>query len=523
MLSGRLGNRVQHEDLVGRGIIRDQVEDNSLKLRQSKLGSLLENRSSKARLLDLNIIKNESNVSDRLMAVGSQLNKQKNKETLDKLFANRPTFTSLVSRGIVVDENSQKQKEKESAKALLGDFFGKRPKPQDLVDHHILNKEELMDSSPAVSHLTPHSVASVGNSAHTVYCAWGHTCVLNKNGQLYSFGSAENGRLGTGELGDVSHPVLVELLHKIGHVEDVSLGDNHCAAIVKGSLYVWGKGSWGRLGLGNQNDVDIPTFVDFKEPIVSVACGGYHSLALTKSGHVYSFGWGKNGRLGVGADISSAVSTIYPDPELKVFEQGSVLRPVPITFLNDKSICNIYAGEGFSVALSSTGKIYSWGNGIWGCLGHGDEKDRFEPVEISYFSERNISIKSVSCGGSHVIAYSGSSLYSWGRNQHGQLGRAANKLDCNPSEIIGFKDIVCVNAGKSHSAFVNSNGELFTFGHNSEGMLGHGDKVDYAGPKLVETVQNVASVSCGWSHTACVLKDGSLFTFGSGVNGRLGV
>mmetsp|Transcript_20811 Transcript_20811/g.25240 ORF Transcript_20811/g.25240 Transcript_20811/m.25240 type:complete len:155 (+) Transcript_20811:108-572(+) len=87
----------------------------------------------------------------------------------------------------------------------------------------------------------------------------------------------------------------------------IACGKDHAAAITRGGLlYVWGKGYSGQLGLNDRNDRNVPTLLAFKYPhadrdVVSrVACGDEHTVVITKSGRACSFGKGSHGRLGLG-------------------------------------------------------------------------------------------------------------------------------------------------------------------------------------------------------------------------------
>ena len=328
---------------------------------------------------------------------------------------------------------------------------------------------------------------------------------------------------------------MVQFFQDIGPVQQYSLGDNHCSAIIQGKLYTWGKGSWGRLGLGDQSDANLPVLNPYlQEPVELVSCGGYHSLILTQSKSVFSFGWAKNGRLGIGQNFHTAVVSQYPqfdseskeEIEHKPYDGTSVFVPVKVPF-DDKSIVSVYAGESYSMALTSDGKVFSWGAGVWGCLGNGDEKDCQRPTEISFFSKNGIKIKSLACGSTHVLATDGVHVYTWGRNNYGQLGRPdIPDLVCVPGIIVTSEeltDVKQVSAGKSHSAIVTNSGKLYTFGSNAEGMLGLGSALNASTPSLVTTSEKVINVACGWSHTALVTEKGSVYSFGSNANGRLGI
>ncbi len=68
-----------------------------------------------------------------------------------------------------------------------------------------------------------------------------------------------------------------------------------------GSLFSFGKNTFGSLGLGGKIFMPSPQKITklSNKKIVSVACGFYHSLALSDIGDVYSWGCGFEGQLGL--------------------------------------------------------------------------------------------------------------------------------------------------------------------------------------------------------------------------------
>jgi len=98
-----------------------------------------------------------------------------------------------------------------------------------------------------------------------------------------------------------------------------------------------------------------------------VACGGWHSLALTSDGDVYSWGWNESGQLGHSAEKLSSV-TPHPFP----IDLGSADDPVQA----------ISAGSRHSVAVMKSGRVFSWGLNKFGQLGVGDLENRMEPTEV---------------------------------------------------------------------------------------------------------------------------------------------
>lgn len=65
-------------------------------------------------------------------------------------------------------------------------------------------------------------------------------------------------------------------------------------------LYTWGAGYHGQLGLAtNRKKCRVePAWIDFKEPVLQVACGGFHTAVLTDQGRMFTWGDGRMGQLG---------------------------------------------------------------------------------------------------------------------------------------------------------------------------------------------------------------------------------
>ena len=72
----------------------------------------------------------------------------------------------------------------------------------------------------------------------------------------------------------------------------------------KHRVFSSGFNRFGRLGLNDEKDRIKPTYVKSlqKEKVIEVVCGHFHSVAVTKEGQLYSWGYGNLGRLGQGYD-----------------------------------------------------------------------------------------------------------------------------------------------------------------------------------------------------------------------------
>ena len=101
--------------------------------------------------------------------------------------------------------------------------------------------------------------------------------------------------------------------------------------------------------------------------------------------------------------------------------------------------------------------------------------------------KESVSIHSAA-GGKHSMALTvDGRVFSWGEGDDGKLGHCS-RLSCDTPRLIEalkskrIRDIAC---GSSHSAAISSSGELFTWGCGEYGRLGHGDNASQWRPKQV--------------------------------------
>ena len=79
--------------------------------------------------------------------------------------------------------------------------------------------------------------------------------------------------------------------------------------------------------------------------IKKIACGGSHSLALTFSKDLFTWGYGEEGQLGLGDTIKC------------------VKTPQRINFIGKRLIVKVYSGYSHSMAISEDGNVFIWGSG----------------------------------------------------------------------------------------------------------------------------------------------------------------
>ncbi|KAE8617139.1 hypothetical protein XENTR_v10008991 [Xenopus tropicalis] len=263
----------------------------------------------------------------------------------------------------------------------------------------------------------------------------GHTLAFTTEGEVFSWGDGDYGKLGHGNSSTQKYPKLIQGTLQGKVVVCVSAGYRHSAAVTEdGELYTWGEGDFGRLGHGDSNSRNIPTLVKDISNVGEVSCGSSHTIALSKDGRtVWSFGGGDNGKLGHG-------------------DTNRVYKPKVVEALQGMFTRKVCAGSQSSLALTSTGQVYAWGCGA--CLGCGSsEATALRPKLIEELAATRI--VDISIGDSHCLALShDNEVYAWGNNSMGQCGQGNSTGPITkPKKVSGLDGVAIqqISAGTSHS------------------------------------------------------------------------
>jgi len=239
---------------------------------------------------------------------------------------------------------------------------------------------------------------------------------------------------------------------------------------------------------------------------LSVLAGDGSDANANQSVSLYTWGQGEDGQLGHG-------------------DSEDVSRPREVTEFADANVQMVCCGAHHTIAVvtgapdqSQVREVYAWGWGDFGRLGTGDHFDRTSPAIVPLFS--GVAIQHVACGDSHCLVVTGTGqLYTFGRNQNGQLGLGDTDDRLAPCLVKSLLDknetVNAAAGGAEHSAVTTSGGHMFTFGWGRYGNLGHGHCDDVHVPQRVEALvqKNVFAKEpiCGWRHSAALTDEGSCF------------
>ncbi|KAI4302143.1 hypothetical protein MLD38_037927 [Melastoma candidum] len=342
---------------------------------------------------------------------------------------------------------------------------------------------------------------------HQIGCGYNHALLVNRQGEIFSWGKDLGGRLGHGTECDVSQPKLINSLGGIS-IEQIACGEYHsCAITTSGDLYTWGDGihNSGVLGHGSQVSNWIPRRVGGQLDslrISYVACGPWHTAAVTSSGQLFTFGDGSFGALGHGDLNQSTVPR-----EVEALKGLRTIR-VACGVWHTAAVVEAKNGTPFELlSRPAWGILYTWGDGDKGRLGHGDGRSRLIPERVAPLADENIC--RVACGHNLTVALtSAGTIHTMGSAAYGQLGnsqadgRSPVCVEGNINDCF-VEDISC---GSHHVAAITSTDEVFTWGKGSNGQLGHGDSSNRIVPTIVGFLRDkqVKSVCCGANFTAVI-------------------
>uniref|UniRef100_A0A2K6K0F2 HECT and RLD domain containing E3 ubiquitin protein ligase 4 n=1 Tax=Rhinopithecus bieti TaxID=61621 RepID=A0A2K6K0F2_RHIBE len=204
--------------------------------------------------------------------------------------------------------------------------------------------------------------------------------------------------------------------------------------------------------------------------IIQVACGYYHSLALSKASEVFCWGQNKYGQLGLGTDCKKQTS-----PQL-------IKSLLGIPFMQ------VAAGGAHSFVLTLSGAIFGWGRNKFGQLGLNDENDRYVPNLLK--SLRSQKIVYICCGEDHTAALTKEGgVFTFGAGGYGQLGHNSTSHEINPRKVFELMGSIVtqIACGRQHtSAFVPSSGRIYSFGLGGNGQLGTGSTSNRKSPFTVK-------------------------------------
>lgn len=349
-----------------------------------------------------------------------------------------------------------------------------------------------------------------------------------RQGQAFSWGDNRSGQLGNGAWGDVvTSPQAI--LGAFSPILALAGGDRHSLALLgNGTVWAWGDNLDGQLGIESSGEIEpfpFPVAVHGLTTVAAIAAGGNFSLALTKDGTVYTWGRGDfSGEQGTGST-------------------GNVAAATTLGFAGP--VVAIAAGHGHGLAALEDGSVQSWGNNSHGQLGDNTRQIRLAPITVPGL--KNISV--VAAGMAHSLALDAQgTVWAWGSNENGQLGSTTPGVDAMvPVKIPLPEPIVRIASGGRHNLALGASGRLYGWGGNDSGQIAYGAPPVVWIPRPItraytfeelQAIQDalarhqpippppalggIVAVAAGESHSVATDDQGHVWTWGNNSHGQLG-
>lgn len=387
----------------------------------------------------------------------------------------------------------------------------------------------------------PVQVASPGISTwNTMVCNQWNSLGIKTDGTLWSWGRGADGSLGVNTTGiNAGSPIQIGALSTWSKVAGTWQG-GMAAIKTDGTLWTWGYNLTGELGLGDKTNKLSPvqvgtlsdwtdisgaftTFIALKSNGTLWNWGGTYSspvqignlsnwakivasstsyFAVNSSGNLYAWGSNASGEL-----AQNNTSAQYTSPTIVGYG----------TFGNNWS--QVTCGYYNTIATRSDGTLWSWGLNSFGALAQGDQTHRSIPTQVGTLS--NWSVIPTNVWQSMFATTTNGTLYAWGNNTYGQLGRLGATVYSH-IQIGSKSNWIKVHAGTTHWLGIDSNNTLWAQGNNSFGQLGTSDLVHRSSPTQIGNLSNWSQVACGDTFSTALKTDGTLWAWGANSFGQLG-
>lgn len=254
------------------------------------------------------------------------------------------------------------------------------------------NEGGLLGTGLSEKQLLPARVIASGVQA--VAAGETHSLALTASGEVFAWGGNKYGQLGDGSTSPSRKPLKIALP---GTVCRIAAGWHHSLAVTeRGEVFGWGFNTPDRTPPGFRS-ASVPTMI-INGGIRMVAAGGAHSLALTQAGEVMSWGGNDHGQLGDGTRerrtwpvrlegwlpplihlAAGGYHSLAVTEEYEVLFWGSSMtgpRLLPAKVHFEDGMHSVAGGGVHSLVAGLDGAVFAWGGNTCGQVGDGSNVDR---------------------------------------------------------------------------------------------------------------------------------------------------
>lgn len=222
-----------------------------------------------------------------------------------------------------------------------------------------------------------------------------------------------------------------------------------------------------------------------------------------------------------------SVSGSYADAPLALWLPYASLPEAGVDGAPDSGktdpVVGFSAGGQHTCALTGSGRVFCWGDNLYGQLGDGTTTGRTTAVEVQGLPA---AATAIALGQDFTCALlDGGSVYCWGEDVDGELGSNGPgtwQATTAPLLIAGVKNAIAIGAGARHACVVTSTHAVECWGAGNEGQLGDGSTDSSRAPVAVPGLTDAVAVGGGDGFTCALESTGSVQCWGVGTAGQLG-
>lgn len=341
-----------------------------------------------------------------------------------------------------------------------------------------------------------------------------------ETGLVLVLGQGDVGQLGLGEdITERKKPALVTLPEKM--VQVVAGGMHTVCLSETGNVYTFGCNDEGALGrdTSEEGSETVPGKVELSGKVVQVSAGDSHSAALTEDGVVYLWGSFR--------DNNGVIGLLEPLKTCKLPTKLPMTEPV----------VKISSGNDHLVTVTMDGNLYSLGSAEQGQLGRVPEQFSnrggrkglgrlLEPQMVKV--KGKVHFSDAFCGAYVTFALSNEGyVYGFGLSNYHQLGTKSTTMCFVPVKLTCFKNSttswVDFAGGQHHTLCLDAEGQVYSLGRAEYGRLGLGQEAEEKSePTTVTGMEPVCKVACGACVSYAVTREGGVYSWGMGTNMQLG-
>jgi uncharacterized repeat protein (TIGR02543 family) len=358
------------------------------------------------------------------------------------------------------------------------------------------------------------------------------TGVLTSNGRVFMWGKNASGQLGNATTVNSSIPIDITSrfnLDETDRIIQLVLGRDFAGALSDtGRVFMWGANGSSQLGRGNDTLSNIPieitnSFNLIDDKIIQLEVGDFFAGSISQKRKVFTWGSNSYGQLGNDTNYSQS-------SPMNITSRFNFLANETINFFNLGSS---------SVSLITSDRIFMWGSNYYGQLGFGYTTSyggqKF-PMDLSgkftNLLSQDESVEKVIIGNEHTIALtSEGKVYTWGFNDQGQIGNNISgpyAMMLNLLLIPFDETIVDVGVSDKSSFALTSSGLLYVWGRNTDNNISTTSTQNFLIPTLydydfnLETGKTVKYFDTSGRNSGLIASDDTIYMFGYNFSGQLG-